>query len=339
MRNKGALLALAGCVWWGAEAAACAPAPRYGEHVTIAEEAAVIVWDPSTKTEHFIRRATFSGEARDFGFLVPTPSVPELQRVDNDVFDRMHALTSRATVYATERAIDWTPLLAMPFLLGSKSETTTAARPAVDVVSTQLVGGYEAAILDATDANALQQWLTDNGYATTPELTEWLNAYVAKRWIISAFKIDKNADSVTARTSAVRMSFKTEEPFFPYYEPESQRTASSRMLRVWFIGPERVTGRVGDGAWPGELYWSGPARDLEAGGVKLAPNARLTAFTDPSSPRPAVADLYFGRDSDQREVIPPPYVATQIATTHVPVDLVLAPLLIGALLWRRRRRN
>ena len=57
-------------------AIACAPAPHANDRVYVIEESAVIVWDPATKTEHFIRRATFHGKAGDFGFLVPTPSVP-----------------------------------------------------------------------------------------------------------------------------------------------------------------------------------------------------------------------------------------------------------------------
>lgn len=324
------------------EAAACAPAPREGERVNVAEESAVIVWDPATKTEHFIRRATFGGEARDFGFLVPTPTVPVLARVDDDVFDRMQEKTTRPTHYRTEKAIDWTPLLYLPFVRRYKGETVTAGRPPVEVLSMQTVAGYDAAILDATDAAALNQWLAANGYATTPDLTEWLEEYIRQRWIISAFKIDKNADSVTVRTSAVRMSFVTERPFFPYREPASQRDGASvpRVLKVWFIGPERVTGRVGDQPWAGQMFWSESIRDLEVGGVKVAPTARMTAFEDHATPRPGIADLYFQRDADQRELVPPPLVETKIETTHVPADLVLAPVLVTAfVLWRRRRRG
>ncbi|HYC59393.1 MAG TPA: DUF2330 domain-containing protein [Thermoanaerobaculia bacterium] len=323
------------------EASACAPAPRMGERVNVAEEAAVIVWDPASKTEHFIRRATFTGEAREFGFLVPTPTVPVLARVDDGVFDRMHGLTTRRTEYAIEKKIDWTPLLFLPFASRHKGETMVGSRAPVEVLSTQKVAGYDAAILDATDATALSRWLADNGYATTPDLAQWLDVYVAQRWIISAFKIDKSADAITARTSAVRMSFATSEPFFPYREPASQREGASepRVLKVWFIGPERVTGRVAGQAWTGQLFWSEAFRDLEAGGVKIAGGQRLTAFEDHATPRPGVADLYFVRDRDQDQRVPPPIVETQIETTHVPADVVLAlPAMIALVWWRRRRR-
>ncbi|HYR27556.1 MAG TPA: DUF2330 domain-containing protein [Thermoanaerobaculia bacterium] len=325
------------------EALACAPAPRMNERVDVVEEAAVIVWEPSTKTEHFIRRASFRGGARDFGFLVPTPSVPTLARVDDDVFDRMWAKTQPQTVYRIVKRIDWTPLLFLLLPIASKGEATTnAGRAPVEVLSTQKVAGYEAAILDATDAAELNAWLTNNGYATTPELTAWLDVYVQQRWIISAFKIDKGASTTDAQTSAVRMSFTTDRPFFPYREPASQRQSSDlpRVLKVWFIGPERVRGRVGGNAWTGTMFWSEAIRDLEVGGVKVNPDARMTAFEDHATPRPGVDDLYFERDADQATLVPPPKVEPRTEMTNVPADLILLPLAaVGFVVWRKRRRG
>lgn len=327
------------------DALACAPAPRMHENIHVSEESAVIIWDPSTKTEHFIRRATFRGEARDFGFLVPTPAVPKLQRVDDDVFDQVYRRTMRQTVYRIEKGIDWTPA-ALMFFVGSRSKDgamTTAGAP-VDVLSTQKVGGYEAAILDATDAAALNAWLGEHGYATTPELTAWLDVYVQQRWIISAFKIDKDASETEARTSAVRMSFTTDRPFFPYREPASQREGEQkpRVLKVWFIGPERVAGTIGSSTpWQGQMYWSDAVRDLEVGGVKVPPAARLTAFEDHATPRPGVDDLFFVRDEDQAVRVPPPFVEPRTETTWVPLDVVMAPVLLigGGWWWRRRKRT
>src|SRR5580692_3138180 len=61
-----------------APVSACAVAPPRNGHVSIADETAIIVWDAATKTEHFIRRASFQTASKDFGFIVPTPSKPML---------------------------------------------------------------------------------------------------------------------------------------------------------------------------------------------------------------------------------------------------------------------
>src|SRR5262245_18790749 len=80
----------------------CAPAPRAGENVDVADETALIVWDDSTRTEHFIRQATFVGDAYDFGFLVPTPNRPQLENADAEVFDDLARITQPRTEYRTQ---------------------------------------------------------------------------------------------------------------------------------------------------------------------------------------------------------------------------------------------
>src|SRR5690606_32562080 len=79
-------VALAALVAGHSEARACAPAPPEGVEVSILAEQAVIVWDEAAKTQHFIRRADFSTEARSFGFLVPTPTKPTLESAPDAIF-------------------------------------------------------------------------------------------------------------------------------------------------------------------------------------------------------------------------------------------------------------
>lgn len=70
---------------------ACAPAPREGETVAIADEEALIAHDPVAGVEHFIRRAAFRTAAREFGLLVPTHSVPTLTEAPAWLFERITA--------------------------------------------------------------------------------------------------------------------------------------------------------------------------------------------------------------------------------------------------------
>jgi hypothetical protein len=63
-----------------------------GSIVDVAEESAIIVWDEPHGIEHFIRRATFRSDTPNFGFLVPTPTVPELKEERDDIFVRLEDL-------------------------------------------------------------------------------------------------------------------------------------------------------------------------------------------------------------------------------------------------------
>lgn len=65
----GAILLTSNCE---SPSSACCPAPPPGKPVVNADQTVVILWDPVSKIEHFVRRATFKSDADDFGFLVPT---------------------------------------------------------------------------------------------------------------------------------------------------------------------------------------------------------------------------------------------------------------------------
>src|SRR5213593_2919537 len=86
------------------EADGCAPVRQAnGPSIHIAEESAIIVWDPVKKMQHFIRRAAFDTKSPDFGFLVPTPTTPELplKEVEDGVFRAMDQWILPRTVEQT----------------------------------------------------------------------------------------------------------------------------------------------------------------------------------------------------------------------------------------------
>src|SRR5215470_10481210 len=127
---------------------ACAPAPRRGQFVRIAEESAVIVWDEKTRTEHFIRRAMFDTDAPDFGFLVPTPAEPALAEVSDSVFNDLEYLIRPKVIEKAEtKGVDFTPLLLGFFLrsVGDRAPVMSSVR----VLSAQRVAGYDAVVLEA----------------------------------------------------------------------------------------------------------------------------------------------------------------------------------------------
>jgi hypothetical protein len=322
---------------------ACAPAPHAGDEIAIVEESALIVWDPATTTEHFIRRATFHGKGRDFGFLVPTPSVPTLAEADDDIFSTLTSWAQPPVKYVTRKELDWSPWLTALFM---RKEMATTAAAGVEVLATQTIAGYEAAVLEASDSAALQKWLSDHGYAANHDLDYWLDAYVAQRWKITAFKIA--ATNPEARTGAVKMSFVTPRPFFPYREPQSQRTFSAqlnRTLHVFFLGPERITGTIGSGTeWPAELRRSENltsamhAAIAKATSLTLPASLRLTAYEDWLSVRPGMDDLFFNRTDDQSAFIPEPKIIENVETTHIPLDVVLSIIaLIAVTVYLRAR--
>ena len=71
----------------------CASIGPRNTPVGIATESAIIIWDEENKVQHFIRRASFRTAADHFGFLVPTPTRPELKEAEDAAFDVLSEIT------------------------------------------------------------------------------------------------------------------------------------------------------------------------------------------------------------------------------------------------------
>lgn len=318
--------------------------------VTIDTEQAVIVWDAAASREHFIRRARFASTAPDFGFLVPTPAVPELAEAPDTVFDRLHQAIQPEVIRRTGlRPLPLLFLLA-PFVMTRGAGAPEGALPpaaaphAVRVLDEKRVAGYQAVVLQASDPDALLKWLAGHHYDARPELREWLAPYVAGKWTITAFKVDAGA-ARTVATQAVRMSFATDRPFFPYREPADQRRkpAGSRELLVYVLAAGRQAGTVGAAPWTAVTGWAAPRPGLGAlvadalpAGATVAEGTWLTALVDRQDPRPGTDDLFFSPAAEQAQVVPPPVEIDERTVVPIPVDLLVLGAAGGAW-WRRRR--
>ncbi len=319
--------------------------------VEIASESAILLWDEATKTQHFIRRASFQTDAPDFGFLVPTPTQPTLAPADDAAFATLAKLTEPKVVTKPRPSGGGCTLGC-----GSKKEAGGRAAPApqVEVLEEKRVGPFDTAVLKANDAQALTGWLSKWEYVFAPELVAWVEPYVKKSWVITAFKIARDTDRPAAKTvttTAVRMTFKTEKPFYPYREPEDQRAGDKgvapRLLRVFFLGEGRVQGTLGEKGkvWPGQVVWANKVAAADRAKLldllKLPQGTppvawHLTEFEDRSTPRPGTDDVFFGPADDQAPVERPPSV---IYVSRPLPDDVMAYALVAFLLtpWIGRR--
>lgn len=312
-------------------ASGCAVLPPKDGTTTISSESALIIYDAATKTEHFIRTASFQSTSAEFGFMVPTPTKPDLALARPEVFGELTDITKRRTV-VQKRAKELDFGCGLLPMAASKFDAVGAALPdgaqrSVKVVEQKRVGDYEAVVLQASEPKTLRDWLTENGYDSRPALDPWFEAYTKGGWYITAFKIAADSPAAGGNTlaltsSAVRISFPTERPFYPYREPaDMQAVKGSRQLRLFVLSDERVSATIGDGdgakAWQAKTEWSNkvPAERMAAvadkGRLPASVGTRewhLTEFTDPSSPRPGTDELYLSKAADQSPVERPPNI-------------------------------
>lgn len=166
----------------------------------------LLVWDGIT--EKLIIEPSFTGNAKDFGLMMPTPSRPEINEAPEKIFEELEDLTN--------------PIVQRQFFEGPDAAVLSAPAPGVVVVEQKDVGDYTASVLTATSADALLNWLKDNGYVYSANDKANIDYYVAKPGFhFVALKVNMSKAKVDAsgmlsgRLRPIEFSFASAEPMLP----------------------------------------------------------------------------------------------------------------------------
>lgn len=347
-------------------ALACGLAFR-GYAETTAEEA-LVIWNPNTKVEHLIRRAQFKTAEQTIGFLVPTPNVPELNEIDQAVFSQLHAEIQPRQVVDYILIPSLLYALVRPNYIGSR-DRAMLSQPDVQVLQQKNVAGYQASVLKSQQADSVLNWLKQNNYPVRPALKAWLQPYLKKGWVMTAFQLNQqHTEQTQLNLKALDIRFVTDKPFYPYREPEdAQNREHDRSLRLYFIGPQPVNGEYSPASglvYDGEdqhyhlssanhpiqearrlysapldkpqhqaLIHALPAADLPSERWLSSwldlSNQRLEPIADQPN---EISELYF------RPAVSEPYLPIQRRdqTIILPVDICL---IAGWIIWRRKQRK
>ena len=130
------------------------PTDHFGD---MASETAIIAWDEDSRTQHFIRRASFRTKAPSVGFVVPTPTVPEFGEVDDGIFGFLNRQCRPRVAY--QYGVRFDSIFSNFACSAAKMEKGSG----VVVLDYLQVAGYKVAVLKAEDPESLESWLVENG--------------------------------------------------------------------------------------------------------------------------------------------------------------------------------
>jgi Uncharacterized protein conserved in bacteria (DUF2330) len=185
----------------------------------------------------------------------------------------------------------------------------------------------------------------------------WAKPYVERGWKITALKVAKaNKEEKTVTASALRMSFKTDQPVFPYREPDPKSFAQAldakrRLLRIYFLAeakyqPEFNKERSLDTkiAWANQLKAEDTKSVLRMLKLPEATGPALWWLTEFEHDWPytvAPADMYFAPATDQSPVKRPPIVEYVSAfwPTDVMAYAIAAFVFLSPVVRRFRQRR
>lgn len=182
------------------------PPPRYWIQETA--QKAAIFYDDGVET--MVVSITFQGDAEDFGWIIPAPSMPTITKGSDELFTSLEELTGTYYSYDDDR------FDAIGLEAGIKQN-------AVTVIETKQIEYYEVTTLAATDKDALTTWLNENGYSYPSSASYILNSYIDNGWYFVAMKIDTESlewSNVAQRLKnghavPIAISFETENLVYP----------------------------------------------------------------------------------------------------------------------------
>jgi hypothetical protein len=215
---------------------------------------AVILYGNSTGnvtgnyTEHLILSVSFEGDAEDFAWVIPVPNLPEIAVTDAELFEELSHLTAADVPHG-----------------GGCEGEGAGAQGDVDVIEEQVVGPYATAILSATNATALADWLNANGYIFPEEGEEIVSEYIDKEWYFVATKINavEEGTSEALAEGAIEpivLSFASNQTIYPLRISSLSATTAELpevLLYVFadhLVVPEQYPLYIGYGNWEDNAF-------------------------------------------------------------------------------------
>ena len=181
------------------------PPPDY--YIWETQQKAVIFYEQGKET--LVVSVSFQGNAKDFAWIIPTPSRPQANKASDELFTSLSDLTS--PIYDMPR----------PISLGAP-EIRTMKDGQVLVLETQQIEYYDIAVLEATDRQALIDWLNKNGYTYPQSASYILESYIKKGWYFTAVKVNDEylSQNITGQLRSghpvpLRLDFLSEKIVYP----------------------------------------------------------------------------------------------------------------------------
>ena len=210
-----------------------------------------IVIDGGDGTQLLILQTSYRGPAEDFAWIVPVPGLPPAGGVfapDPWFIDMAFTLTQvHSTTDLRMQAQQTGPGFAGGLAHEGVAGGGTLGR--VTLHRRMVAGDYDAAVLSASDEQALRQWLAAGGYAVSEVAADAFAHYISRGWYFVALKVRPGvarARMLLTDVQPIAIRFPTERLTYPLYISRAsapERTSLSLIvLAEEAVGCEQIGG-------------------------------------------------------------------------------------------------
>lgn len=178
-------------------------------------------------------QVNYTGAAEDFAWVVPMPSNPTVEVVEQEMFREIQALTEPRYLFPPRPAC-----LRLPTDGDGVGSAPGSAGGGVDIYQQGQVGPYDFSVVGGDDAAALTRWLRENGYRITPLMEPLIKAYTDERMLFLAMKLQGNRDA--SEIQPVKMTFRATQPVIPLRLAAVGAEPNTKVY-VWIFAARQAT--------------------------------------------------------------------------------------------------
>ncbi len=167
----------------------------------------------------------YTGEDESFAWVVPVPSVPEVDVVEMGMFTELDTMTAPVFIPPPMPECARQRMVAMSAVVPASSGVT--------VYSTGEVGPFGFDVIGSDDPQALIDWLKENGYRIEPAMEPLVHVYVQEKMLFLAMKLrpDKGVQDI----QPVKMTYQSDWPMIPLRLTAVAANPNMGVL-VWLFG-------------------------------------------------------------------------------------------------------
>ncbi|WP_206072034.1 DUF2330 domain-containing protein [Antrihabitans stalactiti] len=217
-----------------AQACACGGVVSPDASASVADETALVRWNGYEET--IVLKLGLESDADNAALVVPTPTPARVAAGKTATFDELQRLTAPRV----ETKNEWWEAIGTS---SPDSDGATAAAPlgsAPHVLAQVQLGPLEATTLAGGDLTGLQTWLSTNGYAMKPEVTQSLAPYVSEGWAFVAMRLT-STKPLNGDLDPVQLTFASDH--FVYPMRMSAAATKPQSVRIYALADRRVERR------------------------------------------------------------------------------------------------
>lgn len=182
---------------------------------------------PGEAMEDLILKITVQGETDDFAWIIPFPNKPEVKQADARLFEELFDYVQYRRRERLAEKKNW------------KGGMGGGAFDDVDVLSREVVGSYDVAVVRENTPGTLNRWLQDEGYQPIQDGRDVIEFYRRKGYVFTCIKVsDARLKAHTpADLHPLRFTFKTggrDGIYYPMKMTGLQTTPFDVNLYVFF---------------------------------------------------------------------------------------------------------